>query len=195
MTCYLKRNLVEPRSQRATIQLHPREICHICWTLLEWYSVSLLGACKDPLTCLWSTETSTKQMSDKVRAPAVLRLFNERKTVLLWICVSSRETVPSCGGNNKKRRYSAFSHLSKMSCGFTVDLLHWQGWASLGLNKHELAWGKLTAKRLKVKLSRVTWLAMMHSIYSQPVLLVFNIVSMKWSLCHFNCCFFSLFGL
>lgn len=32
---------VDTQSRPGTIQLHPREIRHIGWTLLEWYSVSL----------------------------------------------------------------------------------------------------------------------------------------------------------
>lgn len=74
----------------------------------------------------------------------------------------------------KKKRYSLFTHLWKIKCTLTVDLQGWGGWAGLHLNKHELAGGKLTARRLKVKLSRVIWLAMMHSMYSQPVLLVLS---------------------
>ncbi len=39
-------DLVDTQSRPSTIQLHPRELRRICWTLLEWYSVSLRALVK-----------------------------------------------------------------------------------------------------------------------------------------------------
>lgn len=64
------------------------------------------------------------------------------------------------------KRDSVFIHLSKIK----VPLNNGPPWlAGLDFNKHKFVEGKLSAKRLKVKLSQVTWLALMHSTYSQPV--------------------------
>lgn len=39
-------DLVDTQSRPSTIQLHPGELRRICWTLLEWYSVSLWALVK-----------------------------------------------------------------------------------------------------------------------------------------------------
>lgn len=39
------------------------------------------GACKDPLTRLWSTTNENQQMSDKVSTPAVWDCYNQEKAV------------------------------------------------------------------------------------------------------------------
>lgn len=39
-------DLVETQSRPSSIQFHPRETCRICWTLLEWHSVSLRALVK-----------------------------------------------------------------------------------------------------------------------------------------------------
>lgn len=59
--------------------------------------------------------------------------------------------------------YPVFIHLSKIKFSFHSGPQCWEGLAGLDLNKHKFAGGKLMAKRLKVKLSQVTWLVIMHS--------------------------------
>lgn len=117
-----------------------------------------LGACKDPLTCSWTARNKNQQMFYKVQTPAAFDCYTPflLRIWLLWVWFklnmfhSAEETI---------RVYFVSAHLSKIRCGLRSDLQGWGDWAGLNLNKQELAGGKMTARRLKVKHSLATWLA------------------------------------
>lgn len=163
-TCYLRKIWWIPEAGQAQSNYTPGETRHICWTLLEWHSVCL-------------------QALVRIHSPVHLKprnVFEVHNSRWVFTGTSNRTTPPlgyefqqntvsSCSGNNK-RKFSQSAHLWEIKCRVTADLQGWGRRAGLHLNKHDLAGGKLTATGLKVELSGLTQLTMMHSMYSQPVL-------------------------
>lgn len=65
-----------PESRPSTIQLHPRETRCICWTPLEWYSVSLRALVKIHLHVYCQPGTRINRCFYEVQTPARSTFMN-----------------------------------------------------------------------------------------------------------------------
>lgn len=85
-------DLVDTQSRPSTIQLHPREIRSICWTLLEWYSVSLWALVKIHLHVYGEPGSRINRYLFEVQTPAVFNCYSQERQFWIWLW---------CRGNNK----------------------------------------------------------------------------------------------
>lgn len=88
-------DLVDTQSRPSTIQLHPREIRHICWTLLEWYSVSLWALVKIHLHVYGQPGTRINRCFTRFKLLLCCWTMNRIMSMI------SKKTVSSSRGNNK----------------------------------------------------------------------------------------------
>lgn len=103
MTCYFEEDLVDAQSRPSTIQLHPREMRHICWTPLEWYSVSLRAIVKIRLRVYDQLRTRINRCPTSLITPAVLDCYIQRRQLSFQINYDLNFFFSSCGGTNKGR--------------------------------------------------------------------------------------------
>lgn len=130
-------DLVDTRSRPSTIQLHPRETRHICWTPLEWYSVSLWMLVKIHLHVYGLLQGRINRCLTRFTTPAALGYY-------VW------------GSEHFKGQFCPAEGCDER--GDTLCSVICQK-----SSKHRFAWAELTALGWEVRTSEVIWLAAKHS--------------------------------